>query len=297
MTPEQLEVARSGAGLLLVGQNSFIARHLLKILPPEGVRVVSHDELNRPDLLEGIGRVINAARHPGSSQSDYDMETLDPDVRLARQIGDRDIEMIMLSSRKVYAPSDRALAETSATGPTDAYGANKLRAEERLRGLLDERLTILRLANIFGDERVPGRRSFLAMLLNRLAEQHQIRFDMSPFVERDFLPVESLTKLLSSIVREPPGGVMNVGSGVALSTGRLALWIMEGFGGGELLISSYEEKDSFVLDVEKLKERYGPPCNLDDLKRCCLDLGQNLRSEIAWRHTKGGAFTDQHDLT
>ena len=272
--------AERDAGLLVVGKNSFIAHHLLKQLPPEGVRAVSHDELDRPDLLEGIGKVINAARHPGSSQSDYDMEALDPDVRLARRIGDRDIEMIMLSSRKVYAPSDQPLKETSATGPIDTYGANKLRAEERLRDLLEERLTILRLANIFGDERVPGRRSFLAMLLNRLSEQNQIRYDMSPFVERDFLPVETLAGLLSSITREPPGGVMNVGSGVALPTGKLALWIMEGFGGGELLISSHEEKDRFVLDVEKLEGRYGPSCNLDDLKRRCLDLGQSLRSGI-----------------
>ncbi len=272
--------AERDAGLLVVGKNSFIAGHLLRTLPPGGVRAVSHDELDEPDLVEGIGRVINAARHPGSSRSDYDLEALDPDVRLARRIGERDIEMIMLSSRKVYAPSDQPLKETSATGPTDAYGANKLRAEERLRDLLGERLTILRLANIFGDERIPGRRSFLAMLLNRLSEQNQIRYDMSPFVERDFLPVETLAGLLSSITREPPGGVMNVGSGIALPTGRLALWIMEGFGGGELLIDTHEEKDRFVLDIGKLEERHGRPCTLDELRERCLDLGRSLRSDI-----------------
>lgn len=272
--------AERDAGLLVVGKNSFIAGHLLKILPRDGVRAVSHHELDRPDLLDGVGSVINAARHPGSSKIDYDLEALDPDVRLAKRIGDLDIQMIMLSSRKVYAPSDRPLAENSPTGPTDAYGANKLRAEERLRGLLGERLTILRLANIFGDERVPGRRSFLAMLLNRLAEHNQIRYDMSPFVERDFLPVEILARLLSSIVREPPGGVVNVGSGMSLPTGRLALWIMEGFGGGELVIDSHEEKDRFVLDIGKLEGRYGRPSSLDDLRQRCLDLGRNLRSDI-----------------
>ncbi len=274
-------MASSGAGLLLVGQNSFIAGHLLKRLPRDSVRAVSHDELDRPDLLNGIASVINAARHPASSQADYDMDALDPDIQLARRIGDRDIEMIMLSSRKVYAPSEGPLKETSAAGPIDAYGANKLRAEERLRRLLGGRLTILRLANIFGDERVPGRRSFLAMLLNRLSAENRIGYDMSPFVERDFLPVETLAGLLSSIVREPPGGVMNVGSGISLPTGRLALWIMEGFGGGELLISSYEEKDRFVLDIGKLKERYGRPCSLDELRARCLDLGRKLQSDMA----------------
>ncbi|MEM7043934.1 MAG: NAD-dependent epimerase/dehydratase family protein [Pseudomonadota bacterium] len=274
-------MASSDNGLLVVGRNSFIADHLLRALPEGRVRAVSHDAIDRPDLLDGIGTVINAARHPGSSQTDYDLDDVDPDIRLAECIGDRDIHLIMLSSRKVYAAGDGPLHEDAPLGPSDAYGANKLRAEDRLRSQLGERLTILRLANIFGDERVPGRRSFLAMLLNRLAEQNQIRYDMSPFVERDFLPVETLAGLLSRIAAEPPGGVMNVGSGLALPTGRLALWIMEGFGGGELLIDSYEEKDRFVLNVGRLAERYGSPCTLNDLRDRCLALGRAVRSDAA----------------
>ena len=264
--------------VLVVGRNSFIASHLLKALPAESVRAVSHRELDCPDLLDGIETVVNAARHPGSNQADYDIETLDPDVAPARRIVDHGIDMIMLSSRKVYAPSDNPLCENAEIGPTDAYGTNKLRAEQRLRSILGERLTILRLANIFGDERLPGRRSFLAMLLGRLAERNQIRYDMSPFVERDFLPVETTARLLSAVVREPTGDVLNIGSGIPLPTGRVAIWIMEGFGGGELLIDDFEEKDRFVLDVTRLKARFGRPCTLDDLRERCLALGRGLRT-------------------
>jgi dTDP-4-dehydrorhamnose reductase/UDP-glucose 4-epimerase len=79
-------------------------------------------------------------------------------------------------------------------------------------------------------------------------------------------------------VAEPPGGVWNVGSGIGLPTGRLALWIMEGFGGGELLIESHEEKDRFVLDIARLETRFGRPCSLDDLRERCLTLGRDLRT-------------------
>lgn len=264
--------------LLVVGQNSFIGKHLLTALPPDGVRAVSHDALDDPGLLDGIGIAINAARHPASSCADYDLDTLDTDVRLAERIGERDIKMIMLSSRKVYAHSDHPLAESSPIGPSDAYGANKRRAEERVTDLLGERLTILRLSNIFGDERVPGRRSFLAMLLTRLHEKNQIRYDMSPFVERDFLPVETLGCLIARIAKDPPGGIMNVGSGIALPTGRIALWIIEGYGSGELLIDTHQEHDPFVLDISRLEARYGRPCTLDDLRARCLTLGSALRS-------------------
>ena len=92
----------------------------------------------------------------------------------------------MLSSRKVYAPSAAPLAETAPTGPSDAYGRNKLAVEDALRDLLGERLTVLRLANIFGYERSPAATTFVSISLDRLAREGRIHYAMSPFVERDF---------------------------------------------------------------------------------------------------------------
>ena len=271
-------MASAGDKLLLFGKNSFIANYLLRALPQDKVVARSHGDLDAADLLDDIGLVINCARHPFSSQDDYDIARLDPDLTLAKRIGDQELPFIMLSSRKVYTPSDQPLREDMPLGPSDAYGRNKLKVEEQLREILGERLTILRLANIFGDERVPGRRSFLAMALTRLAEQQEIRYDMSPFVERDFLPVEILSSVLARVVQEPPGGIMNIGSGISLPTGHIALWIMEGYGGGHLLVDSHEEKDRFVLDISRQKERFGTPCSMVDLRDCCLKLGQLVRS-------------------
>ena len=265
--------------VLVLGKNGFIARHVLHALPKHRVLAKSHGDLAAPDLLDGVDIVLNCAKHPGSNRGDYDLHEQDPDLALARRIGERDIRMIMLSSRKVYAPSDQPLSEDAPLGPSDAYGRNKLKAEQDVKKNLGDRLTILRLANIFGDERIEGRRSFLALSLNRLAEQGQIRYDMNPFVERDFLPVDILADLLARIAREPPGGVMNIGSGIGLPTGHIALWIMEGYGGGQLLIDSHEGKDRFVLDISRLKERYGAPCTLDDLRERCLGLGRGLRKD------------------
>ncbi len=268
--------------LLVVGRNSFLARQFLASLAQREVVAVSHDALDRPDLLHGVDCVINFARHPSASGNDYPAEEVDPDWRLAERIGDRNIRYVMLSSRKVYAPSTAPLDETAPTGPQDAYGRNKLASEQRLRDLLGERLTVLRLANIFGYERIPGRTSFLALSLNRLHREGGIHYDMSPFVERDFLPAETLAWLLRQIVEAPPGGILNVGSGIGLPTGRLALWILEGFGRGELVIGSPVEKDAFVLDVGRLRGLYGEPCSYDQLRTACLAIGQQL----AWISTE-----------
>lgn len=267
--------------LLAVGRNSFLARQFLASLPDDRVRAVGHDEIDRPDLLDGIGCVLNFARHPLAASADYRPEDMDPDLRLARRIGDRPLRYLMLSSRKVYAPAAGPLAESAPLGPTDAYGRAKLATEQTLHALLGERLTVLRLANIFGYEREPGRRTFLAILLDRLLREGQIRYDMSPFVERDFLPVEDCARVLARVAEEPPGGVLNVGSGIGLPTGRLALWIIEGYGRGELVIESPREHDAFVLDINRLRRLHGTPCTLEQLRARCLTLGRRLATESA----------------
>lgn len=265
--------------VLVVGRHGFLARHFLSAPGPARVEAISHDQIERPGLLDGVGCVVNCSRHPLAASDDYRIEAMDPDVRLARRLGDRDIAYVMLSSRKVYAPAATPRAETAPTGPVDAYGRNKLAVEHALRGLLGERLTVLRLANIFGYELVPGRNTFVSISLERLAREGRIHFAMSPFVERDFLPVEALARVLARIVEAPPGGILNVGSGIGLPTGRLALWILEGFGRGELVIESTEEKDAFVLDIGRLKALYGRPCTLEDLRDACLAIGRRLAEE------------------
>jgi UDP-glucose 4-epimerase len=266
-----------GAGqILIVGERSFLARHVLTTLPADRVRAVGHDAIDRPDLLDGIATVVNFARHPLLGSNQYRIETMNADLRLARRIGARDLAYVMLSSRKVYAPGAEPLAETAPVGPTDAYGRAKLAAEQALQQRLGERLTILRLANIFGDERIAGRRTFLSLVLDRLEADGEIRYDMSPFVIRDFLPVATFASLLAKIAQAPPGGLLNVGSGIPLPTGRLALWILEGYGRGRLVIASPREHDPFVLDITRLASLYGPPCSLADLREACLELGRGL---------------------
>jgi nucleoside-diphosphate-sugar epimerase len=266
---------RSAGRLLVVGRNSFIARHFLATYSGP-VRAVGHEAIDHPDLLDRIDRIICFARHPLLGRPDYRAETMDPDLRLAGRIAGHDVAYVMLSSRKVYAPSAAPLAETAPTGPQDLYGRHKLATEEALRERLGTRLTILRLANVFGDERAAGRQTFFALMLDRLAREGRIRFDMSPFIVRDFLPVAACARVLMQIAAAPPSGILNVGSGIALPTGRLALWLLEGYGRGELVIASPVEKDAFVLDVSCLTMRYGPPCTCEELRATCLDLGRRL---------------------
>jgi UDP-glucose 4-epimerase len=267
--------------VLVVGRHGFLAQHFLSAPGTAQVEAISHEQIEQPGLLDGIGCVINFTRHPLAASDEYRIEQTDTDLRLARRFGDRDVAYVMLSSRKVYAPAPTPLAETAPTGPGDAYGRNKLAVEQALQSLLGERLTVLRLANIFGYERTAGRNTFMSISLEHLAREGRIHYAMSPFVERDFLPVEALVRVLARVVDAPPGGILNLGSGIGLPAGRLALWMLEGFGRGELVIESTEEKDAFVLDIGRLEALYGRPCSFEDLRDACLAIGRRLAQESA----------------
>ena len=264
--------------ILLVGRG-FIGQAITAALPPPSVRVAGHADIGSEGLLTGIDTVVYAGRHPALGGESWSLDE-DAELALARAAARARLAFVSLGTRKVYAPSPRPLAETDRIGPVDRYGRQKLALEHELVAALGQRLTRLRLANIFGLERDPSRRTFLAAALASLAATDEIRFDMSPFVARDFLPVELCGRWIAEVARQAPGGVLNIGSGVALPAGRLALWLIEGYGRGRLVVDSPEERDAFVLDTSRLKGLVGGAgCSRDMLRTTCLELGRRLSAE------------------
>lgn len=266
--------------LLLVVGRGFIGRAVAAACLPGSVRLVGHEAIETPGVLEGVDTILYAGRHPSLGTEAWSLEE-DREPVLARLAAKARVGFLSLGTRKVYAPSAQPSSESDRVGPSDLYGRQKLALEHALVQILGQRLTRLRLANIFGYERDPARSTFLTAALAGLARNDEIRFDMSPFVARDFLPVETAARWLAEIARRPPGGVLNLGSGVALPTGRLALWLIEGFGRGRLVIESPMERDPFVLDTRSLKGLLGgAACTADELRQRGLALGRELRAEI-----------------
>jgi UDP-glucose 4-epimerase len=65
---------------------------------------------------------------------------------------------------------------------------------------------------------------------------------------------------------------------VPLPVGRLALWLIEGFGRGRLVIEDPTERDAFVLDTRRLQGLLGGAvCSRDELRASCQALGRKLR--------------------
>ena len=148
------------------------------------------------------------------------------------------------------------------------------RSSSALDATLGQLLTRLRLANIFGFE--PGRAGFMGRMIDGLLATGEIRFDMSPFTRRDFLPVDLAGQMIARLLAQPPGGVVNVGSGVGLPTGQLALWVIEAYGRGRLVIDDPAERDSFVLDTGRCNALTGLSCPLQRLRDAAAAVGRRL---------------------
>lgn len=205
----------------------------------------------------------------------------DFDSRLAHVLKEGDCRYIMLSSRMVYGPSvhdDSSLHEVDILHPDTPYGHAKMAVEKSLLDILGpERLTVLRISNVFGFE--PERRSFFGMAQTRLMNEGKIVYDMSPLARRDFISVRNFACALIKIASAPHPGTYNLGSGFGLETGRIAEWLIEGYGAGELVVNKFSYSDQFWLDMGLTRKAFEiPVLSPEDLHADCLECGRMLKS-------------------
>lgn len=259
--------------ILITGAGGFIGRAVAEALGRRA-RSASHRDIGDKGLLDGVTAIVHAGRDQHLGQPGYRLEN-DVELKLADAAAARDLPFLMLSTRKVYAANPEPLREASPLGPVDRYGAHKLAMEEALLARLGHRLTRLRLANIFGFE--PGRRSFMGAMQDGLAGKGTITFDMSPFTTRDFLPVELAAQAIAKLALSPRGGIVNIGSGVPLMCGRLAMALITGHKSGRLLVTDPAERDAFTLDVARMQTLTGVAADEAALIARAEEIGVSLR--------------------
>lgn len=263
--------------ILVISPSSFICRAFLGQAPADAAITVA-DRFTWTEFdLGAFDVVINFAFDPRMRGEAYVPER-DFDGHVAEACAGRPCHFVMLSSRRAYGPgTGAAYHEDDALRPADTYGRNKAESEARVRRALGDACSILRVSNVFGFE--PGRHTFFGRALQTLRDEGRITLDVNPFVDRDFIAVEDCAALLWRVVAAKPRGVFNLGRGEALAIGRVALWLIEGFGRGDLVVISPEERDAFAMDLARLTEVCGPLAWRTGVRDQCLGIGRRLAEE------------------
>jgi UDP-glucose 4-epimerase len=265
--------------LLVVGKNSFIAKEFLLRSRCIEYRAIGHLDADNPDFYRDVTCVVNFSFSPYLYQKRY-IENHDIDLRIARHCVNLGIHYVMLSSRKVYQSEIQwdAHEDLSITG-SGTYGTNKLSIESKLRTLIPDKLTILRPGNILGYELERARTSFGSFLLHQLAVTGNIRLTISPLVRRNILSVESFCQILEAVVVKRPVGIFNVGSSEPVEVGKVASWMLEGFGSGDLSTSGSQIVDEFNLNVDRLTSVIGLKYDSVELENYAQALGRRLKMD------------------
>ena len=264
--------------ITVIGKDSFLAKalrhHIQRFASSALYRFLDYKEsLENTGWIHDTKIVINFAFSPNMHQIGY-KESEDIDSEIAKSIKEHsDISYIMISSRKVYGPLEATnpADETKELSPDTPYGDAKKEIEIRLQDTLgSNRLTIMRLANVFGSEL--GRKTFFGIALSSLLDSGIITYDFDPATKKDFISATYFAEALHSIVQRQQAGTYNLGSGFSIECKKIAEWLIDGFGSGELKSTEHMIKDSFELSMKKTLRSYNiKPYSQENLRLDCLE--------------------------
>jgi nucleoside-diphosphate-sugar epimerase len=254
---------------LVVGENSFIAKHL------NNCDRVSYKDHQYVDF-SNYDTVINCALNPLYKISPYNVD-LDIDAEIGEKACESGCHFVMLSTSKVYGDSHLMTTynENSEIAPVEHYGRNKLTTEFKLLSNFALNVTILRGSNIFGYEY--GRNSFVGYLMSQLVNEGKIKFSIDPNTQRDFLFVEDAAKIIEKVCEVKPFGVFNLSSNQPITAKSIAKKLIEGYPyGGKIENLDYVPERQFALDNTKIKRRLGIQIGPFDFGSIFYDLGKQL---------------------
>ncbi len=276
--------------MLVLGANSFLGQKIRE-RNRDWLTSLSLNDLNKK---RHPVPVVNCRLNPAYRAEAY-QEANDEDLRVARIAHAAGCPFVMLSSRQVYGRmnEDHVASEEQALNPITIYGTNKAITEEKLRRLYGDepdQLKILRLTNVYGDEskvsydpstlETKPRPTFMGIAQHNLIFRKHITLDHSPYTERDFIHVNLAAELIGKITRHRISGTYNLGLGYSTPTGQIALWLIEGYGKGDLICKSPSVVDPFRVSVNALEQKIGrwdDHATRADQRRDIMEIAKTLK--------------------
>jgi len=155
---------------------------------------------------------------------------------------------IFISTCHVYGKSNKKLNENSKLAPNSIYADMKLKSEKFITKNYDN-YSILRLFNVYGPNQPLS--FFIPDMIKKIKKNQIIEIDESI---RDFIHVNTVSRVISFIINKKITGIINVGSGRGQSLKSIIKHI-----GHKIkikpLVKVYNKKTKIVADLRLLESK------------------------------------------
>ncbi len=180
-----------------------------------------------------------------------------------------------MSTRKVYKPKFN-ISEKGQLKPKCNYSKNKLKSEKLVSKILNNRLLILRIANIIGLPRKNRRKihkTYNDIFFNEVKKGF-IYNNKKNF--KDFISIKKFCEIVFNLIKYNTHGIYNVSIGKKIYLNELINWLnfYNRRKTTKIDIKKSFNNDNFTLNNKRLMNKIKTSNNLSELKKECLKLSK-----------------------
>jgi len=265
--------------LLIIGRNSFLGKNLYQYIKKKiNTRLLSYKKflkLNDKEIKK-FNYLCNCSLNPKYNTSKYEKKN-DIDLKIVKKIQNYKINFIFLSSRKIYFNKNN-IKENDKLSPKCNYSKNKLTTEKKIRKLIPNKVTILRISNVIGlkdNNTKKVHSSFIDNYIKYIFSNKKIYYAND---YKDFITIEQFVKIFYYIIKKKLKGTYNVSLGKKIYVNEMLKWLnYRNINKNKFLIKkNYYNKDSFTLNNEKLINFIKIRINKSDVKNFSKAIGKKI---------------------
>ncbi len=275
--------------ILIIGKNSFVGKNLFFYLNEYfKVKKISFYDFKRlkKNQINKFDFVINCSLLKKYTTKNYS-EANDIDLQIAKKISKFPIRMIFLSSRKVYK-SKNNIRENSPLKPLCFYSKNKLKTENKITNLLNDKVLILRISNLIGKIylRPYHRKIHHTFFDNFFGNIKKNIIFNNKNIYKDFITTKKLGEIVRKLMIKKTYGVFNVSIGEKIYLDDMVSWLNYYNVNKNLKLKKLPKnfnKDCFYLNNSKLKNKINIKIVKSDLKNFCIELSREFFSSYKFK--------------
>ena len=265
--------------VLIIGKRSFIGSNFYNFLRKKNLKAksisfesfkkFSNISLSKFDIIMNCSSNKSYVNKKYKSKNDYDL-------LVAKKIENFQSKLIIISTRKIYKPRFN-ISENGQVKPKCNYSKNKLKSEKLVSKILNNRLLILRVANIIGPPKKNKRKihkTFSDIFFDE-AKKGFIYNNKNNY--KDFITIKKFCEIVFNLLKYNAHGIYNVSLGKKIYLNELISWLnfYNRRKTTKINIKKSFNNDNFTLNNRRLMNKIKTSNNLSEFKKECIKLSKN----------------------